>query len=70
MSIDCGEKDFFCPTIYTFLLCADQPDGSSRTISTEIHYCPSGTYCDHNYGDYECDSPGIPSSTTTESMYN
>lgn len=50
--------------------CIDQPDGSSRTITTEIQYCPPGTYCDHNYGEYECDSPEIPDdSTTTRGMW-
>lgn len=59
--MDCDGKSFLCHTDSSYLQCAGQPDGSFRTISTEIQYCPPETYCDHNYGDYECISPAIPS---------
>lgn len=64
-SMDCDGKEFICLTIYTYLQCVNQTDGSTRTFSNEIQYCPTATYCDHNYGEYECDSPEIPSNTTS-----
>lgn len=64
-NIDCEGKAFLCPTVNSYLQCTDQPDGSSRTTTTEIRYCPPGTYCDHNYGEFECDSPLIPESATS-----
>lgn len=68
MSIDCGGKDFYCSSINSFLLCADQPDGTSRTVSTSIQYCRPEFQCDHVIGEYECDQP-IIRPTTTEGMY-
>lgn len=41
--------------------CTVQPDGTFRTTSNDVIMCPDETYCDHNYGDFECDSPVIPS---------
>lgn len=66
MSIDCGVKDFYCLTPDSFLLCADQPDGSLRTISTSIQYCSNPAFqCDNINGVFECDQPV----TSTEGMY-
>lgn len=70
MSIDCGGKDFYCPTINSFLLCADQPDGSTRTISTLIQYCHPDFQCDHNNGEFECDSPISPTTTEGNAFFN
>lgn len=63
-SIDCRGREFFCVNADSYLMCGVQPDNSTRTISTEILYCPPETYCDHNYGEFECDSPVTPSTST------
>lgn len=46
-------------------MCDDDLNGNTQTISTESTPCHEGTFCDHVYGEFECDSPQIPPTEVT-----
>ncbi|KAG4080706.1 hypothetical protein HA402_013236 [Bradysia odoriphaga] len=63
--IDCSGKEFFCPTISSYMRCDRKPDGSFRTSSNDVQLCPEDMYCDNIYGTVACDSSVIPDPEVT-----
>ncbi|XP_037038872.1 uncharacterized protein LOC119076310 [Bradysia coprophila] len=63
--IDCSGKEFFCPTTSSYMRCDRKPDGTFRTSSNDVQFCPEDIYCDNIYGTVACDSSVIPDPVLT-----